>query len=326
MTDKATGPGLAAVCDEGPASLRELTLQVAQLQADLGAVAQENKALRQMLERIIDFRQKSHTELVLIVTNLVSKLPLNDVGVIISKLVEHNTSTSQFLGALVHNAAQAAMSQPELLKTLDQNKRDLAAALRPAVEELIRLDSPLEAATLQSVLAQPDLLFAPQVVRANRCFIKGYVPRERILREFGEQALVFFNDLTTDPKLNPRPKRDEIVLGFKEDFEALLEQNPGALPGKRQDLLALHRRVQRSKACGEAARAQRHAFQRMSFLIELLHFYEHSDTEAPDVLFAQRLPSLVEQLALAGPRSPSTRSSSNRSRRCWTLSSTRTTG
>ncbi|HXP61688.1 MAG TPA: hypothetical protein VN829_14425 [Dongiaceae bacterium] len=300
MTDKETGPRPAASVQEVQPGWHALTLEVAQLHAELKAVAQENKSLRSLLERVIDHRQKSHTELVLILTNLVGKLPFNDVGVIVSKLVEHNTHATQFRGAPVNHAGDAVLSQPDLLKTLDQKKRDLAAALRPAVEELVRLDPPLERPMLESFLTQPDLFFSPRAVRANRCFVKGYVPRERIVREFGEEALVFFNDLTTDPKLNPRPKPEEIVLGFKDDFEALLERNPGVAAARRQELLALHQRVQRSKGATEHARAQRNAFQRISFLIELLHFYEHSDTEAPDVLFAQRLPGLIEQLALCG--------------------------
>jgi len=278
-----------------------LTLKVEQLRAELGGLAQETKALHLLLERVIDHRQKSHTELVLILSSLVGKLPLNDVGVFLSKLVEHNSNVSQFFGALVKGGADAVLSQPELLKALDQNKRDLAAALKPLVEELIKLDTPLDGEMLQSFLKQADLFFSPRVVRANRCFVKGYVPRERIVREFGEPALVYFNDLTTDPKLNPHPKADEIVLGFKDEFEALLEQDPALVPHQRQALLALYQRVQRSKAPTDQARAQRNAFQRMTFLTELLHFYEHPDTEAPDILFAQRLPSLIEQLALPGP-------------------------
>jgi len=300
MTDKETGPTPTASVEEVQTGWRELTLRVAQLQAELSAVAQENKTLRLLLDRLIDHRQKSHTELVLIITSLVGKLPLNDVGVIVSKLVEHNTNTSQFLSALANHAVGAVLSQPELLKTLDENKRGIAAALKPAVEELIKLDTPLQSEMLQSFVARPDLFFSPRAVRANRCFVKGYVPRERIVREFGEEALVLFNDLTTDPKLNPRPKPDEIVLGFKEDFEALLARDPGVAAGKRPGLLALHGRVQRSKAATDHSRAQRIAFHRVSFLIELLHFYEHPDTEAPDMLFAHRLPGLIEQLALTG--------------------------
>ncbi len=37
--------------------------------------------------------------------------------------------------------------------------------------------------------------------------------------EFGPAALPLFNDLTTDLKLNPNPKPDEIVLCFRSDFE-----------------------------------------------------------------------------------------------------------
>jgi hypothetical protein len=40
----------------------------------------------------------------------------------------------------------------------------------------------------------------------------------------------------------------------------------------------------------------------MSFILDLLYFYDHRSTEAPDAIFAQRLPGLIEQLVLAGPR------------------------
>jgi hypothetical protein len=42
----------------------------------------------------------------------------------------------------------------------------------------------------------------------------------------------------------------------------------------------------------------------LSFVIELLHYYENQSTEAPDVIFAQRLPALIEQLGVAGPHEP----------------------
>jgi hypothetical protein len=63
---------------------------------------------------------------------------------------------------------------------------------------------------------------------------------------------------------------------------------------------ALYQRIQRSKAPTEQARLQKIAFQKLSFIIDLLHYYEHQNTEAPDVIFAQRLPVLVEQLVGAG--------------------------
>src|SRR5882724_8060257 len=113
----------------------ELMLRVGQLEAEKVALEQENKSLRFLLERVIDHRQKSHNELVLIITNLVSKLPLNDLGAVIGRLVEHNTNVSQYLAALVKGTVDVHLPQPEVLKTLEQTKRDLQAALNPIVEE-----------------------------------------------------------------------------------------------------------------------------------------------------------------------------------------------
>jgi hypothetical protein len=282
----------------------ELGLRIEQLEADRGALEQENKTLRTLLERVIDYRQRSHSELVTILTTLVSKLPVNDVGGIISKLVEHNNNVCHTLAALIKGTAETEMPRPELLKTLDQTKRDLLAALTQATVELVKLDPPLEKELLESLSTDPELFFSPRMVRANRCYVKGQVPRERIMREFGEAALVFFKDMTTDPKLNPRPKPEEIVLAFRNDFEALLQQPAALLPDQRPHLDALYQQIQRSKAPTDQARALKHAFQRLSFLIELLHYYEHQNTEAPDVIFAQRLPALVEQLGVAAPQAP----------------------
>jgi hypothetical protein len=237
-----------------------------------------------------------------LLTTLVSKLPLNDIGVIVSRLVEHNTNVGQYLAALIKGTADVHLPQPEILKSLEQSKRDLVAALKATAEELLGLGTPLEPEMIRSLVTDPELFFSPRTVRANRCFIKGQVPRERIIKDFGEQALLFFNDMTTDPKLNPHPKTDEIVLGFKVDFETLLQQNAAVLANKREEFAALYQKVQRSKAPDQEGRAQRNAFQRLSFMIELLHFYEHQNTEAPDVLFAQRLPALVEQLVITGPQ------------------------
>ncbi|HWW02180.1 MAG TPA: hypothetical protein VNZ64_20940 [Candidatus Acidoferrum sp.] len=295
-------PNAATSVEEIQKGWHELTLRVGQLEAEKTALEQENKALRQLLERVIEHRQKSHGELILLLTSLVSKLPLNDVGVIISKLVEHNTNVSQVLAGLAKGTVDVALPQPTALKTLDLTKRELAAALKPLVQELLQLEAPLEHGLVESLVEKPDLFFTPQVVRANRCFVKGQVPRERIVRDFGEEALVFFNDMTTDPKLNPHPKREEIVLGFKSEFEALFQQQTKVAAGKRPELMALYQRVQRSKSAAPEGRAQRIAFQKFSFLLELLHYYEHQNTEAADVIFAQRLPALVEQLVLPGPQ------------------------
>ena len=302
MTQTANAASPLASVEEIQQGWHTLTLRVAQLEAEKSALEHENKALRFLLERVIEHRQKSHGELVLLLTALISKLPINDVGVIVSKLVEHNTHVNQVLAALVKGTADADLPQPMVLKAMEQTKRELVAALKPTVEELIRLETPLERDMLLSLPGRPELFFSPKVARANRCWVKGQVPRERILKEFGDAALVFFQDVTTDPKLNPRPKPEEIALAFKPEFEALFQQHEKLLPDKRQELMELFRKVQRSKSHSDQARAQKNAFLKLSFMLELLHFYENQNTEAPDVLFAQRLPALVEQMVITGPR------------------------
>jgi hypothetical protein len=62
----------------------------------------------------------------------------------------------------------------------------------------------------------------------------------------------------------------------------------------------LHRKIQQSRAATESARAQKNAFLRLSFAGELLHYYQNQSTESPDVVFAQRLPPLVEQIVITG--------------------------
>jgi hypothetical protein len=302
MTQTENGASPVASVEEIQHGWHPLTLRVAQLEAEKDALERENKDLRFLLERVIDHRQKSHGELVLLLTGLISKLPINDVGVIVSKLVEHNTHVNQVLAALVKGTAEADLPQPMVLRALEQTKRDLVAALKPTVEELIRQETPLETEMLRSLPERPELFFSPRVARANRCWVKGQVPRERIVKEFGEEALVFFQDVTTDAKLNPRPKPEEIALAFKTGFEASFAQHANLLPDKRQELLELYRKVQRSKSPSDPARAQKNSFLKLSFMLELLHYYQNQNTEAPDVLCAQRLPALIEQMVITGPR------------------------
>ena len=306
MTETEMIPPAApgATIDEIQKGWNDLTLRVGQLEVERTALEQENKILRQMVETVIEHRQKSHSELVMLLAGLVSKLQLNDVGVIVSRLVEHNTQTSQFLAALVKGTADPAMEQPVVLKTWDQAKRDLISAIKPVLDELIQADTPIETELIQSLAEHPDNFFAPAFIRANRCFIKGQVPRERIAREFGADALIYFNDMSTDPKLNPHPKPEEIVLAFKPDFEALFAANPSIPAQNREGLLKLYEKVQKSKAPTEQARAQKNTFQKLSFLIELLHYYENQNTEAPDVIFAQRLPALIEAMSSTRPNEP----------------------
>lgn len=279
-----------------------MTLRVQQLEAERAALEQENKELRSLLERVVEHRQKSHTELINLLSGLVSKLPINDIGVVVARLMEHNAHVTEVCAALAKGKVEATLIQPQMLRVLDQTKRDLRAELEPTVEEMIKLETPLEPAMLRALVTDPESFSSPAVVRAARCFIKGQVPRERVIREFGEAALIFFTDMTTDPKLNPRPKPDDIVLAFGGNFDALMQQNPGVIPDKREALQLLYRRVQRSRAATEEARAQKNVFLRLSFLLELIHYYDHQNTEAPDVIFAQRLPAVVEQLVVSGPQ------------------------
>jgi hypothetical protein len=300
MTESEKAATPAAAAEEVQQGWYDLKSRVSQLEAERLSLEQELKSLRLLFERVIDHRQKSHSELVLLLAGFVAKLPMNDVGSVIAKLVEHNTNVNQFLGSMGKGKADLSAPTPILLKELDQAKRELAAAVKPLVDELKQFDPPLEKEMLQALRENPELFFTPAVVRANRCFAKGYVPRERIAREFGDAYLAFFNDVTTDPNRNPHPKREEIALGFRSDFEAMLAHNPGLPEDKRKALEGLYQRVQRSRAATDEARLQKNAFQKLSFVLELLHYYEHQNTESLDAVFAMRLPSLLEQLVLSG--------------------------
>jgi hypothetical protein len=290
----------AASPEEVQQGWHELTLRVKQLEIERIAQEQENKTLRALLDRVIEHRQKSHSELVLLLTGLVSKLPINDVGVIVSKLVEHNAHVSETCTALAKGKADAPLPQPMILKALEQTRRELAVGVKTTVDELIALNSPLDSAMLNNFIPHPETFFSPPVVRATRGFIKGQVPRERIVKDFGEGALPLFNDMTTG-KLNPNPKADEIALAFKNDFETLLPQS-GLPSDKQEKLRALYHQVQKSKAHTPEARAQKVLFLKLSFYLEMIHYYESEGTEAPDVIFAQRMPALIEQLVVTGPQ------------------------
>ncbi|NOS71167.1 MAG: hypothetical protein HOP33_14705 [Verrucomicrobia bacterium] len=300
MSESHSAPSTITTVEDIQKNWHDLTLRVGQLEAERKALEQDNKALRFLLERVIEHRQKSHGELVLLLAGLVSKLPINDVGFVVSKLVEHNAHVSEVCCSLGKGNADAALPQPAVLRALDDAKRNLNAALKPAIEELIKLDTSLETRLLQTLAEKPDLFYAPEFARANRCYVKGQVMKERILREFGEHALIFFNDLTTDAKLNPRPKPDEIVLAFKPDFEAWFAENPKYVPDKRTELMALFQKIQRAKGSTDASRLQKVAFAKLSFIVEMIHFYANQNTESPEAVFAQRMPALIEQLGLAG--------------------------
>src|SRR5258708_17994889 len=120
MVQSATVAAPVVTVDEIQKAWPELRLRVEQLETERSALEQENKALRELLERAIEHRQKSHSELVLLLTGLVSKLPINDIGVVVSRLVEHNTSVSEYLAALIKGTVDAScvFAPPAVLKTL----------------------------------------------------------------------------------------------------------------------------------------------------------------------------------------------------------------
>jgi hypothetical protein len=302
MTSTESAAAPAASPEEIQKGWNELTLKVRQLEAEAAVRDQENKNLRTVLERLIEHRQKSHSELVLILSALVSKLPINDVGVIISKLVEHNSHVSETCAALVKGKADAPLPQPMILKAMEQTRREITAGVKSTVEDLLATNSPLDAEMLKGFVTKPDSFFSPLALRATRGFIKGQIPRERIAKEFGDAAMPLFNDMTTG-KLNPNPKPEEISLAFKNEFESLLSQS-GLPADKQAKLKALHDQVQKSKAQTPEARGQRSLFLKLSFLLELMHFYENQGTEDPNVIFPQRMPALIEQLAVTGPNDP----------------------
>jgi len=296
MSETQNGAGPFPSLEEIQREWHDLKLRMEQSETECLALEQENKALRALVEKVVEHRKKSHSELVNLITTLVTKLPINDVGVIVSRLVEHSAAVNEVSAALIQGKNEENLLQPAILKRLDKTKRDLTAAIKPLVEELIRLGTPLDPGMLLELPEKPESFFTPANVRANRAYVKGQVAREQIVKEFGDEALIFFKDLTTDPKHNPRPKAEEIMLGFKSDFEHLLQQNPHAVAARRAELVALQHRVRE----GRASRPQKMAFLKLSFVLELLHYYENQSTESPDVVFAQRLPPLVEQLVVTG--------------------------
>ena len=108
---------------------------------------------------------------------------------------------------------------------------------------------------LGAFIAQPESRSFPRRWCAPRAgFIKGQIPRERIIKDYGDAALPLFNDMTTG-KLNPNPKPEEISLAFKNEFESLLPQT-SLSSDKQAKLKELYQQVQKSKAPTPEARAQ----------------------------------------------------------------------
>ena len=111
MTQTENVTSTVASVEEIQQGWHDLTLRVKQLETERSVLEQENKSLRFLLERVIEHRQKSHSELIILLTNLVSKLPINDVGIVVSKLVEHNSHVAEISSALAKGKADAPVPQ-----------------------------------------------------------------------------------------------------------------------------------------------------------------------------------------------------------------------
>src|SRR5271163_2321447 len=124
MTPTENGSAMMTPIEEMQKAWPALTSRIGQLESDRNILEQENKALRSLVERVIEHRQKSHGELILLLTGLVSKLPINDVGVVVSRLVEHNARVGEICAALTKGNVEANLPQPTVLKALEDTKRD----------------------------------------------------------------------------------------------------------------------------------------------------------------------------------------------------------
>jgi hypothetical protein len=118
MAENENGPSPVPSVEEIQKSWHDLNLKVRQMDAELTTVEQENKSLRSLLERIVEHRQKSHAEMVGILTSLVTKLPINDIGVVVSRLVEHNAHVNEVCAALAKGKMDDNQLQPVILKVL----------------------------------------------------------------------------------------------------------------------------------------------------------------------------------------------------------------
>jgi hypothetical protein len=106
MAQNENGVGPIVPIEEIQRDWHDFTLRVQQLETERAALEHENKMLRSLVERVVEHRQKSHGELVNLLATLVSRLPINDIGVVVSRLVEHNAHVTEV------SASLAAISRP----------------------------------------------------------------------------------------------------------------------------------------------------------------------------------------------------------------------
>ncbi|MCU0788753.1 MAG: hypothetical protein MUC91_11295, partial [Verrucomicrobia bacterium] len=94
MTEPENAASPPASVEEIQQGWNDLKLKVEQGAIERSSLEAENKALRFLLERLIEHRQRSHGDLVNFLADLVSKLSFNDVGLMVSRLVDHNAQVN----------------------------------------------------------------------------------------------------------------------------------------------------------------------------------------------------------------------------------------
>lgn len=141
MTEPEFADRPAASVEEIQREWSELKLKVEQAAAERSALEAENKTLRFLMERLIEHRQRSHGDLVNFLVELVSKLPINDVGLLVSRLVDHNAEVCEVCVGLLKGKMEV-VPKPALLKSLEERKQALRNAIKPVVEHLVSLEPP----------------------------------------------------------------------------------------------------------------------------------------------------------------------------------------
>jgi len=104
------------------------------------------------------------------------------------------------------------MPQPTVLKNRTNQTRFSLPPSSLAVEELIRLETPLEKRDLQSLVEQPDAFFFRRESSAPTMLRQRANPPRRVGAGIWRQALVFFNDMSTDAKAEPNPSRGDRLI------------------------------------------------------------------------------------------------------------------
>ncbi len=260
MAQTENDPGPVPSVEEIQKAWRELTLKVGQLDAELTAAQQDNKVLRSLMERMIEHRQRSHSELI---TH--SHRPRRQIA-------PQRPRRHRLAAGRAQRAGRRGFRQP----CQGENRGRSAAARHPegAGENQARPRHRLEgpppgnwrgstrhsrpasssrSSSSRTPFSRPPSSAPPAVTS------RATSPRERVVKEFGEEALVFFKDLTTDVEIQSAPQAGRNRAGLQKRFRGAAEkqfrhqprQTPGAfrpLP-ENPEKPGRHRRGARAEKC-----------------------------------------------------------------------------